>query len=191
MVRLTRIYTRGGDAGETHLGDMSRVPKTHARVEAFGDVDETNSVIGVVRANGIDPGTDDWLRIIQNDLFDLGADLCNPDTGKDLGYEPLRIIASQVDRVEKEIDELNADLQPLKSFILPGGTPAAANLHLARTIARRAERLMTELAVANGEHVSDAAMRYINRLSDLLFVAARWANDKGRGDVLWVPGANR
>ena len=195
MVRLNKIYTRTGDDGTTGLGDGQRRKKYDLRVAAYGTVDEANAAIGMARLSTAQDAElarlDEILALIQNDLFDLGADLCTPDTGKDLGYEPLRIVSSQVERVESEIDGLNADLQPLKSFILPGGTAAAANLHLARTIARRAERLMTELAVAQGEHVSDAAMRYINRLSDLLFVAARWANGKGRGDVLWVPGANR
>ncbi|MCB1477715.1 MAG: cob(I)yrinic acid a,c-diamide adenosyltransferase [Rhodobiaceae bacterium] len=195
MVRLNKIYTRTGDDGTTGLGDGQRRKKYDLRVAAYGTVDEANAAIGMARLSTAQDAElarlDEILARIQNDLFDLGADLCTPDTGKDLGYEPLRIVSSQVERVESEIDGLNADLQPLKSFILPGGTAAAANLHLARTIARRAERLMTELAVAQGEHVSDAAMRYINRLSDLLFVAARWANGKGRGDVLWVPGANR
>ena len=195
MVRLNKIYTRTGDDGTTGLGDGQRRKKYDLRVAAYGTVDEANAAIGMARLYTAQSPElarlDEILARIQNDLFDLGADLCTPETGKDLGYEPLRIVSSQVDRVENEIDELNADLQPLKSFILPGGNPAAANLHLARTISRRAERLMTELAVAQGEDVSDAAMRYINRLSDLLFVAARWANGKGRGDVLWVPGANR
>ena len=163
------------------------------RVEAFGTVDEANCAIGLARLSTAkdNPELDAILARIQNDMFDLGADLCTPDTGKELGYEPLRIIQSQVDRLEGEIDALNAHLAPLKSFVLPGGSPAAAALHLARTITRRAERLIVELSRQPGEKVGDAAIRYINRLSDLLFVASRTANDNGAGDVLWTPGQNR
>ena len=193
MVSLNRIYTRGGDAGDTSLGDGQRRPKYDLRVEAFGTVDEANCAIGLARLSTAkdNPELDAILARIQNDMFDLGADLCTPDTGKELGYEPLRIIQSQVDRLEGEIDALNAHLAPLMSFVLPGGSPAAAALHLARTITRRAERLIVELSRQPGEKVGDAAIRYINRLSDLLFVASRAANDNGAGDVLWTPGQNR
>ena len=193
MVALNRIYTRGGDAGDTSLGDGQRRPKFDLRVEAFGTVDEANCAIGLARLSTAreNPELDAILARVQNDMFDLGADLCTPDTGKELGYEPLRIIQSQVDRLEREIDALNARLAPLKSFVLPGGSPAAAALHLARTVTRRAERLMVDLARQPGEKVGEAAIRYINRLSDLLFVASRTANDNGAGDVLWTPGQNR
>ena len=187
MVQLTRIYTRGGDKGKTSLGDGSRVPKHAARVSAYGTVDETNSIIGIVRLH-VDSETDAMLARIQNDLFDLGADLCTPEK-ENPEYPPLRITAEQVARLEREIDAMNADLQPLKSFVLPGGTSASAHLHLGRTVARRAEREIT--LAAEMEAVNAEAIRYINRLSDHLFVLARWLNDKGRGDVLWVPGANR
>ena len=187
MVRLTRIYTRGGDRGETSLGDGSRVPKQSLRVEAFGTVDEANAAIGLARLHA-DPEADAMLARIQNDLFDLGADLATPEDGR-RGEGRLRIVDSQVERLEREIDQMNATLKPLDSFVLPGGTAAAAYLHLARTIARRAERLMVELA--QGETVGAAAIRYANRLSDHLFVASRFANDGGQKDVLWIPGANR
>ncbi len=189
MVSLTRIYTRGGDAGETSLGDGSRVPKHDRRVAAYGTVDEANAAIGLARLHTKDqPAIDAMLGRIQNDLFDLGADLCTPEEPEPK-YPPLRILQSQVDRLEAEIDTMNADLAPLKSFILPGGSPAAAHLHLARTIARRAERLMTDLA--RHEPVTPAALKYVNRLSDHLFVLGRVVNDNGASDVLWVPGANR
>lgn len=189
MVSLTRIYTRGGDAGETSLGDGSRVPKHDRRVAAYGTVDEANAAIGLVRLHTKDqPAIDAMLGRIQNDLFDLGADLCTPEEPEPK-YPPLRVLQSQVDRLEAEIDAMNADLAPLKSFILPGGSPAAAHLHLARTIARRAERLMTDLA--RHEPVTPAALKYVNRLSDHLFVLGRVVNDNGASDVLWVPGANR
>ncbi len=194
MVKLNKIYTRTGDEGTTGLGTGARVPKHALRIAAYGTVDEANSVIGVVRLHlSGDDGrmVDDMLFRIQNDLFDLGADLCVPDTGEDLGYEPLRVTADQVKRLEDEIDQLNAVLAPLKSFVLPGGTPAAAHLHVARTVSRRAERLMVELASGEDEPVSAAALQYINRLSDFLFVAGRYVNDRGAGDVLWVPGKNR
>lgn len=193
MVVLSRIYTKTGDSGTTALGSGARVPKTSPRIAAYGTVDETNAIIGMVRIHlgDADPTVDAMLVRIQNDLFDLGADLCVPDSGEDLGYEPLRITDAQVVRLEKEIDQLNADLAPLKSFILPGGTPAAAALHVARTVSRRAERDMAALATLPDETVSAAAMKYINRLSDFLFVAGRYVNDKGAKDVLWVPGQNR
>jgi cob(I)alamin adenosyltransferase len=192
MVRLNRIYTRTGDDGTTGLGTGERRPKYDLRIEAYGTVDEANAAVGLVRLHTAEmPAFDAMLKRIQNDLFDLGADLCTPDTGKDLGYEPLRIVAPQVERLEAEIDELNADLAPLRSFVLPGGAPAAAYLHLARTISRRAERLMVELAAQPGESVSGPALHFINRLSDFLFVASRWVNARGPGDVLWVPGQTR
>ncbi|MFV3131864.1 cob(I)yrinic acid a,c-diamide adenosyltransferase [Niveispirillum sp. KHB5.9] len=192
MVRLTRIYTRGGDKGQTSLGDGSRVAKHALRVAAYGTVDEANAVLGLARLHtGGDPAladADAMLARIQNDLFDLGADLCTPEA-ENPPYPPLRIVDVQVDRLEAEIDRLNADLAPLNSFILPGGKPAAAYLHQARTVARRAEREMTELALT--EPVGAPALKYINRLSDHLFVLGRWLNDKGAADVLWVPGLTR
>jgi cob(I)alamin adenosyltransferase len=193
MVVLNRIYTRTGDEGSTALGSGERRPKFDLRVAAYGTVDETNAAIGLARltARSESPVIDDMLLAIQNDLFDLGADLCTPDTGKDLGYEPLRIVESQVNRLEEEIDQLNADLEPLKSFVLPSGTPTAAALHLARTISRRAERLMVELAANEQEKVGEPALKYINRLSDFLFVASRAVNHIAGGDVLWTPGKNR
>jgi cob(I)alamin adenosyltransferase len=192
MVRLNKIYTKTGDDGTTGLGNGERVRKDNIRVAAYGTVDETNSVIGVVRLHlGGQPQIDAMLARIQNDLFDLGADLCVPDRGEKLEYEPLRITKAQVDRIESEIDILNANLNPLKSFILPGGSAAAAHLHVARTVSRRAERHMVELAAMANEPVSDASLHYINRLSDFLFVAGRACNDQGRADVLWVPGKNR
>jgi cob(I)alamin adenosyltransferase len=195
MVVLNRIYTRTGDAGETALGTGERVSKAHWRIQAYGTVDETNSTLGIVRLHTTAPEMqklDQMLARIQNELFDLGADLCVPDTGKDLGYEPLRILPKQYERIETEIDELNGELSPLRSFVLPGGHPAAAYLHISRTVCRRAERLIVELASHEGEHVSEGAVAYINRLSDFFFVASRWANAKsGAGDVLWVPGKTR
>ena len=190
MVKLTKIYTRGGDAGETSLGDGARVRKDALRVEAYGTVDEANSTVGLARLHAQDP-MDGQLAAIQNDLFDLGADLCRPDMEKDAeaDYPPLRMAPSQVDRLEREIDQMNDALEPLRSFILPGGSALAAHLHLCRTVTRRAERLTMELATL--ESVNDAAITYLNRLSDWFFVAARIANDDGRADVLWVPGANR
>jgi len=187
MVRLTRIYTRGGDAGETSLGDGARVAKHDLRVEAFGTVDEANAAIGLARL-AAPPEADAMLARIQNDLFDLGADLCTPEDGR-RAAGALRIQASQVERLEREIDALNAELKPLDSFVLPGGTPCAAHLHLARTITRRAERLVAALAAR--ETVNGEALKYLNRLSDHLFVLSRHVNDKGAGDVLWTPGANR
>ncbi|MCO6180216.1 cob(I)yrinic acid a,c-diamide adenosyltransferase [Ciceribacter sp. RN22] len=192
MVRLNKIYTRTGDDGTTALVSGPRRQKHDLRVEAYGTVDETNSAIGVARLHtAATPDLDAMLLRVQNDLFDLGADLAAPETGEALSYEPLRVIEEQVARLEREIDQLNVGLDPLKSFILPGGTPAAAHLHLARTVARRAERIMVELSRCEGETVGAAALKYINRLSDFLFVAARFANAGGRNDILWVPGKHR
>ena len=192
MVKLNKIYTKTGDDGTTALVSGPRRQKHDLRVEAYGTIDETNSAIGVVRLHTADlPELDRMLMLIQNDLFDLGADLATPDTGKPLDYEPLRIVAAQVTRLEGDIDTLNADLEPLKSFVLPAGSPASAHLHLARTISRRAERQMVALSRTEGEIVGAEALKYVNRLSDFLFVAARHANDRGRADVLWVPGKNR
>jgi cob(I)alamin adenosyltransferase len=190
MVVLNRIYTRTGDDGTTALGSGERRPKHDLRVSAYGTVDETNAVIGIVRLHlQGSRGLDAMLGMIQNDLFDLGADLAVPQ--REDKAERLRLLSSQVERLERDIDALNAPLSPLNSFVLPGGTPAAAYLHLARTVCRRAERLMVELAAKPEEPVSDAAIRYMNRLSDFLFVAGRSANDNGARDVLWVPGQNR
>ncbi|MHA6326748.1 cob(I)yrinic acid a,c-diamide adenosyltransferase [Roseivivax sp. CAU 1753] len=190
MVVLNRIYTRTGDGGETALGDGTRVPKTSPRVAAYGTTDELNSVLGIARLHA--SGTlDEQLARIQNDLFDLGADLCRPDMHKDdeQEYPVLRMVPQQVDRLESEIDAMNKRLAPLRSFILPGGSALAAHLHQCRTVSRRAERKTIELAAQ--EPVNEAALRYLNRLSDWFFVAARIANEDGRADVLWVPGANR
>ena len=193
MVKLNKIYTRTGDDGTTGLGTGERRLKSDLRVDAYGTVDEANACIGIARVHTVatHPAIDAMLSRIQNDLFDLGADLAVPDDGKPLGYEALRIVAVQTDRVEKDIDLLNKELQPLKSFVLNGGTPAAAALHLARTVARRAERLMVALAQDPREHVNRDGLKYINRVSDFLFVAARAVNDNGNADVLWVPGKNR
>jgi cob(I)alamin adenosyltransferase len=192
MVKLNKIYTRTGDSGTTGLGTGERVRKDHLRIAAYGTVDETNAVIGLVRQHLEDhPALDKQLERIQNDLFDLGADLCVPDRGEKLAYDPLRMTDDQAERLEREIDGMNAELKPLNSFVLPGGTAAAAALHVARTVCRRAEREMVALAASDGEPVSDAAMKYINRLSDYLFVASRYVNGRGVGDVLWVPGKNR
>ncbi len=193
MVRLNKIYTRTGDDGTTGLGSGERRLKSDLRVEAYGTVDEANACIGIAHTHTATahPAMDAMLGRIQNDLFDLGADLAVPDTGKPLDYEPLRITAAQVLRVEQDIDLLNKDLEPLRSFVLNGGTPAAAALHLARTVARRAERVMVALAQDSAEHVNREGIKYINRVSDLLFVAARAVNDNGNADVLWVPGKNR
>lgn len=193
MVVLNRIYTRTGDKGTTALGTGERRPKYDLRIESYGTVDETNSALGMARLSTAseDPRLDAMLGRIQNDLFDLGADLCTPDTGEKLEWELLRIVETQVTRLEAEIDELNAELEPLRSFVLPAGTPSAAALHLARTISRRAERLMVELAAQPNEIVGEPALKYINRLSDFLFVASRYANLKAGGDVLWTPGKNR
>lgn len=193
MVVLNKIYTRSGDAGTTALGNGERVAKHGLRIAAYGTVDEANASVGMARVHlaGGDPDVDAMLLRIQNDLFDLGADLCVPDRGEKLDYEPLRISDAQVERLEQEIDQMNAELKPLRSFVLPGGTPAAAALHVSRTVSRRAERLMVELATMPDEPVSNAALKYINRLSDLFFVASRHVNDRGKCDVLWVPGQNR
>lgn len=192
MVKLNKIYTRTGDNGTTALVVGPRRLKHDLRVEAYGSVDEANSAIGIARLHtvGMSP-LDSILENVQNDLFDLGADLATPDTGEKPEWEPLRVVASQVTRLETDIDRLNADLEPLTSFILPGGTAAAAYLHLARTVTRRAERLTVALSQEEGEIVGAEVIQYLNRLSDLLFVAARHANDQGRSDVLWVPGKNR
>lgn len=192
MVTLNKIYTRTGDKGRTRLSTGEPVKKYDLRVAAYGAVDETNACIGLVRLHTAGNALlDPMLSRIQNDLFDLGADLATPDRGEKLAWEPLRILDGQVERLEREIDQINAELEPLTSFILPAGSPAASYLHLARTVCRRAERAAVELADVEGETVGPAAIKYLNRLSDLLFVAARQANDKGRADVLWVPGATR
>ncbi|MEO0450246.1 MAG: cob(I)yrinic acid a,c-diamide adenosyltransferase [Pseudomonadota bacterium] len=190
MVKLDKIYTRAGDQGTTRLSTGEPVDKWHPRVTAYGTVDETNAALGIaaIRATG------DMLlaiRRIQNDLFDLGADLATPDRGKDLGWEPLRIVKAQVDRLESEIDAMNEHIAPLDSFILPGGSELAAQLHVARTLCRRAERQIAELASLESEIVSAEALSYANRLSDWLFVAGRVANENGEADIKWVPGANR
>ena len=195
MVVLNRIYTKTGDAGTTALGTGERRRKDDLRVETYGTVDEANSSVGMARlATAAEPALatlDAMLARIQNDLFDLGADLCAPDTGEPLAYEPLRIVDAQVERLEADIDALNKDLSPLRSFVLPGGSPAAAALHVARTVTRRAERLLVRLEGTPHEPVGAPTVRYLNRLSDFLFVAARHANHHGPGDVLWVPGKFR
>ncbi|MEZ5785614.1 MAG: cob(I)yrinic acid a,c-diamide adenosyltransferase [Xanthobacteraceae bacterium] len=192
MVALTRIYTRTGDDGTTALGSGERRKKHDLRIDAYGTVDETNSTIGLARVHTRDmPDIDAMLARIQNDLFDLGAELATPSKGKGPGGERLTVTDAQVTRLEQEIDRLNAELQPLRSFVLPGGSAAAAALHLARTVCRRAERLMSALVDTAGEDIGSAAAKYINRLSDFLFVAARYVNDKGASDVLWQPGQNR
>ncbi len=192
MVTLNKIYTRTGDDGTTGLATGERVKKWDRRVAAYGAVDEANAAIGLARLHaGGDPDLDAMLARIQNDLFDLGADLATPERDKPLAWTPLRIVGEQVTRLETEIDAMNAAIPPLDSFVLPGGSPLAAHLHLARTIARRAERLMAELAAQPAERVSEPALAFINRLSDHLFVAARRANGNGAGDIKWVPGANR
>ena len=190
MVTLNKIYTRTGDAGNTALGNGTRVAKESPRVEAYGTVDETNATIGLARLHSTGE-MDEALSRIQNDMFDLGADLCRPEMEKDAEseYPPLRMAASQVERLEAEIDAMNAHQETLKSFILPGGSPLAAHLHLCRTVSRRAERLSIELSRI--ESVNPAAIKYLNRLSDWFFVAARAANENGKTDILWVPGANR
>jgi len=190
MVVLSKIYTKTGDSGETALGNGSRVAKHSMRVTAYGTVDETNATVGLARLHATGE-LDDLLSMIQNDLFDLGADMCRPDMEKDADaeYPPLRMTDAQVDRLESEIDGMNAKLEPLRSFILPGGSALAAQLHLCRTVSRRAERLSVELATM--ESVNPAAVKYLNRLSDWFFVASRIANNDGKDDVLWVPGANR
>ena len=190
MVVLNKIYTKTGDAGETALGNGARVAKHAMRVTAYGTVDELNSFLGVARLEAKGE-LDQALGRIQNDLFDLGADLCRPDMEKDAEseYPPLRMVNAQVSRLESEIDAMNAMLEPLRSFILPGGSALSAHLHVCRTVARRAERLAVELATM--EAINPAAVKYLNRLSDWFFVAARIANNNGKDDVLWVPGANR
>ena len=192
MVVLNKIYTRTGDDGTTGLATGERVEKWNLRVESYGAVDETNSALGVARLHAsFDPDLDIMLSRIQNDLFDLGADLATPERDKPLGWTPLRIVDAQVTRLETEIDQMNAAIPPLESFILPGGSALAAHLHVARATCRRAERLIAQLAAAPDEKVSAPALAYANRLSDFLFVAARRANENGAADVLWVPGANR
>ena len=195
MVVLNRIYTKAGDTGMTALGTGERRRKDDLRIETYGTVDEANSAIGLARlSTGADPALtalDAMLARIQNDLFDLGGDLCTPDKGEPLPYEPLRILDAQVDRLEGDIDALNADLAPLRSFVLPAGSPAAAALHVARTVVRRAERLLVALQATPDEPVGAPVLKYLNRLSDFLFVAARHANHHGPGDVLWVPGKFR
>jgi cob(I)alamin adenosyltransferase len=192
VVKLNRIYTRTGDDGTTGLATGPRRPKHDLRIETYGTVDETNACIGLARLHtSKDEDVDPMLGRIQNDLFDLGADLATPDTGEPLAYEPLRIAESQVERLEREIDSLNQHLAPLRSFVLPGGTPAAAALHVARTVCRRAERLAVALSGKPEERISPVAVKYLNRLSDFLFVAARYLNDRGGQDVLWTPGQNR
>jgi len=192
MVTLNRIYTRTGDKGLTRLSTGQPVSKASLRVEAYGGVDETNAFIGMARQHTkADPELDALLERIQNDLFDLGADLATPEQNEKPEWEPLRVVDSQVERLEREIDAINERLSPLTSFVLPAGGPAAAALHVARTVCRRAERGLVELMAVEGEIVGEPALRYLNRLSDLLFVAARRANDDGAADVLWKPGATR
>lgn len=190
MVKLNKIYTRTGDAGETGLGDGTRVAKHSARVASYGTVDETNATVGLARLHA-EGDMAEALARIQNDLFDLGADLCTPNMERDeeREYPALRMVEAQVTRLEREIDAMNADLKPLTSFILPGGGPLATALHLCRTVSRRAEREMVALSTVEG--INEDALKYVNRLSDWFFVASRVANDNGKGDVLWVPGANR
>src|SRR5438128_1095542 len=189
MVTLSRIYTKTGDQGQTGLGDGNRVSKDHIRVVAYGDVDELNSVLGVLLASAADFGDAALLRSIQNDLFDVGADLCVPQAPDEPAGKRNRVTEGQVMRLEQEIDRLNEKLQPLHSFVLPGGTPVSAWLHLARTVCRRAERSVVTLM--RRETVNQQVLIYLNRLSDLLFVKARAANDGGKSDVLWVPGQSR
>jgi len=192
MVVLNRIYTRTGDDGSTALGSGERRAKYDLRVAAYGTVDEVNAAIGIARLHAAtDPDLDAMLARIQNDLFDVGADLCLPDKGRGPGGARLDVTEAQVEWLERQIDRLNAELEPLRSFVLPGGSAAAADLHLARTVCRRAERLIAELKDKPGESVTPAVLKYVNRLSDFLFVAARFSNDKGAADVLWVPGQNR
>ena len=190
MVVLNKIYTKTGDSGETALGNGARVAKHSLRVSAYGTSDELNSTVGVARLHS-QGDIDHLLSLIQNDLFDLGADLCRPDMERDANaeYPPLRMIASQTTRLESEIDRMNENLEPLRSFILPGGSALSAHLHICRTVARRAERLCVELTLV--EQINVDAVRYLNRLSDWFFVAARTANNDGKDDVLWIPGANR
>ncbi|OYX01728.1 MAG: ATP:cob(I)alamin adenosyltransferase [Caulobacter vibrioides] len=192
MVTLNRIYTRTGDGGTTRLATGAPVSKASLRVDSYGGVDETNAAIGQARQHtAADPVLDAILERIQNDLFDLGADLATPEQHGKPEWEPLRVVESQVERLEREIDQLNGEMSALTSFVLPAGSPAAAALHVARTVCRRAERGVVALSEMDGEIVGTPAIKYLNRLSDLLFVAARWANDKGKADVLWKPGATR
>ncbi len=192
MVVLNRIYTRGGDDGTTALGSGERRRKDDVRVESYGTVDEVNAAVGLARLHTAAlPEVDVVLARVQNDLFDLGADLATPETDEPPPYEPLRVTGAQVDALEAAIDILNKDLSPLRSFVLPGGSAAAAHLHLCRTVCRRAERLCVTLARTEGERVNPQAVKYLNRLSDYFFVASRWVNDRGAADVLWVPGKNR
>ncbi len=190
MVKLDKIYTKAGDGGKTRLSTGQPVDKWHPRVAAYGTVDETNAALGVAALHA-DGDLLAAIKRVQNDLFDLGADLATPDTGQKLEWTPLRIISAQVQRLESEIDAMNADIPPLDSFILPGGSALAAHLHIARTLARRAERMMAELASHENETISAEALAYANRLSDWLFVAGRAANNNGEDDIKWVPGANR
>lgn len=190
MVKLDKIYTRSGDKGKTRLSTGEPVDKWDPRVTAYGSVDEVNAALGVAVLSA-ESGMKDQLQRIQNDLFDLGADLATPERDKPLGFEPLRVVAEQTKRLETEIDEMNAELAPLDSFVLPGGSALAAHLHVCRTICRRAERDMARLASIEGELVSEHALTFINRLSDWFFVASRFANDKGNADIKWKPGANR
>jgi cob(I)alamin adenosyltransferase len=192
MVVLNRIYTRKGDDGTTSLVTGERRSKADLRIEAYGSIDETNAAVGLARLHvrGVMPDLDRMLERIQNDLFDLGADLATPP-GSVMKWEPLRIVAAQVTRLETEIDRLNADLEPLRSFVLPAGSAAAAHLHLARTVSRRAERVIVALAREDDAGVGPEVVAYVNRLSDFFFVAARFANARADGDVLWVPGGNR
>lgn len=194
MIALTRIYTRTGDKGSTALGSGKRVSKAHLRIEAFGTVDETNAAVGLARLHTVLPefaALDAMLARIQNELFDVGADLCLPETAKRHGRTPLRLLPVQVSRLESEIDALNAELEPLRSFVLPGGHAAAAHLHLCRTICRRAERLIVALSSRRAEKVNPVVLHYMNRLSDHFFVAGRWINARTVGDVLWSPGQTR
>lgn len=192
MVVLNKIYTKTGDDGTTGLGSGERRKKYDLRVSSYGTVDEANACIGLARIHTAENiNLDSALMRIQNDLFDLGADLSTPDTGEKLEYEPLRILDSQVKRIETDIDTFNSTLEPLRSFILPGGSPAAAALHLARTVARRAERLIVDLSQDPNEPVNNVTIKYMNRVSDFLFVAARVVNENGKSDILWVPGKNR
>ena len=188
MVYLNRIYTKSGDAGETSLGDGTRVPKTHLRIIAYGNVDELNSVLGVAKATGLPEEIAGWLGNVQNTLFDLGADLCVPESNEPIEHSPLRVTPDQVDTLEHCIDSANERLTPLESFILPGGTAAAAHLHHARTVCRRAE--IAVLQLAEKEQINPQIAIYLNRLSDLLFVLARVCNNNGEDDVLWTPGGN-
>lgn len=190
MVKLDKIYTKAGDGGTTRLATGEPVSKWHPRVAAYGTVDEVNAALGLAALHA-DGDMAAAIFRIQNDLFDLGADLATPDTGKELGWTPLRISAAQVTRLETEIDAMNADIPPLDSFVLPGGSALAAHLHMARTMTRRAERMTAELASQADEIVSPEALAFLNRLSDWLFVASRAANENGSSDVKWVPGANR